>query len=311
MFTVLFRELNAIMSKVKKYLLFTFITSWTIMVIASRDFNNIDNMSGMVSFSYALSLSMLMPATGALFAKADMRDMGWKLNITKNKKLILFAWLMPTVFQIAGAAVYYLVFPDDLADPGEFLRDIDCDAFEECAKNGSSYAMYIVKEIFFSLTSFYTFIGVFFGLGEEIGWRGFLFPELKKRSGKVRGLLLGGVIHGIWHFPLILLAGYEYGKRYIGAPVLGLFAFCVFTVTTGIISDWLYVKSGSIWLPAIIHGTINSTFNPCMLRGPGHLERSVFGPMDIGLIAIIPMALFAAGLIYFDSRHETDLYEDF
>ncbi|MBO7473559.1 MAG: CPBP family intramembrane metalloprotease [Ruminococcus sp.] len=298
------------MSKVRKYLLFTFISSWIIQVIGCRDLGH-NNMAGAVSFSYALSFCMLMPTLGAFFSKADVGRMGWRPNITKNIKLILFAWLMPTVFQIAGAALYYLVFSDDIAHSGEYLRDVDCEAFEECVRTGSSYGMYIAKEIFYSLTSFYTCFGVFLGLGEEIGWRGFLYPELKNRFGKAKGLLLGGTIHGVWHFPLILLAGYEYGTRYIGAPLLGLFAFCVFTVTTGIISDWLYVKSGSIWLPAIIHSTTNTTFNPCMLRGTGHLERSVLGPMDIGLIAIIPMAIFAAGLIYIDYRRKIDVFEEF
>ncbi|MDE6780639.1 MAG: CPBP family intramembrane metalloprotease [Ruminococcus sp.] len=289
------------MPKITKYLLFTFITSWAFQIIGSHDFN-LESTAGMISFSQAVSLCMLMPTLGALFAKADIRNMGWKPNFEKNIKLILFAWLMPTVFQIAGAAFYYIMFPEDFDTSGAALRDIDPHAFAELEKSGNSYGVYIAKEIFYSLTSFYTFIAVFMGLGEEIGWRGFLFPELKKSLGKTKGVLLGGVIHGVWHFPLMLLVGYEYGKNYIGAPLLGLFAFCIFTVATGIISDYFYEKSDSIWLPALFHGSINSAINPYLLRGNEHLGRSIFGPVSIGLISVVPMALFAAGILYIDSR---------
>lgn len=296
------------MSKIIKYLLFVFITSWAFQIIGAHDFN-LESIAGMTSFSQSVALCMLMPTLSAFLAKADIRNMGWKLNFEDNKKLILFAWLMPTVFEITGATFYYIVFPEDFDTSGEILRDIDPSAFAELEKNGSSYGAYIVKEIFYSLTSFYTFVAVFMGLGEEIGWRGFLFPELKKSFGRTKGVLLGGVIHGVWHFPLMILVGYEYGKNYIGAPLLGFFAFCIFTVTTGIISDYLYEKSCSIWLPAIFHGLTNSTINPCLLRGSEHTERSIFGPVDIGLISVVPMALFAFGILYMDLR-STDIISE-
>lgn len=296
------------MSRITKYLFFTFITSWTFQIIGSHDFN-LESTAGMISFSQAVSLCMFMPMLGAFFANANIRNMGWKPNFKKNIKPILFAWLMPTVFQITGAAFYYGWFPEDFDASGTLLRDMYPSSFAEFEKSGNSYGFYIVKEIFYSLTSLYTFIAVFMGLGEEIGWRGFLFPELKKSLGRTKGVLLGGVIHGAWHFPLMLLAGYEYGNNYIGAPLLGLFTFCIFTVTTGIISDYLYEKSRSIWLPALFHGSVNSTINPYLLRGSEHLERSIFGPLSIGLISVIPMALFAAGILYIDSRSTDSMPE--
>ena len=50
-----------------------------------------------------------------------------------------------------------------------------------------------------------------------------MMPHLKKQLGLLNGRLLGGVIWGVWHWPLMLLVGYEYGTNYLGAPVLGLF----------------------------------------------------------------------------------------
>ena len=291
------------MSKLTKYLLITFTASWIFMIIACHD-SNLHSMGGSMGVYYALTFCMFIPTVGALLSGTKIRDIGWKISFDKSWKYILMAWFLPTVLQILGAAAYYLVFPDDFEISGNFLRDIDCDAYEECQANGSSYASYILREIFASLTSFATFAAALPGLGEEIGWRGFLFPELKERLGRTKGRLLGGAIHGAWHFPLIIFAGYEYGREYYGAPLLGLFAFCVFTTATGIVSDYLYEKSGSILLAGFIHGTTNSIFSPVMLRGPEHLKRVIFGPFDIGLISVLPWVFFAAGIIYFEKRKE-------
>jgi len=72
----------------------------------------------------------------------------------------------------------------------------------------------------------------------------------------------------------------------------------------GIISDFLYVRSGSIWLPAILHAMINSEASMRMLMGNGHHERSIFGPSDIGLIGMIPMATCAAFLLWYQYKRE-------
>ncbi len=151
-------------------------------------------------------------------------------------------------------------------------------------------------------------IATVLGLGEEIGWRGFMYPELKKRFGNIKGVLLGGVIHGAWHFPVMLLVGYEYGKDYIGAPLLGLFAFCVYTAATGVIHDFLYEKSGCILLCAMYHAAINSVFSPVFLgRSEG---RRIFGPSDIGLAAVFPTVLAAAGILFFRYRKEQELFAE-
>lgn len=290
------------MSKFAKYLLFTFISAWILMAIGIHD-RNLGSTAGDMSFGRMLALAMFMPTLGVLFAGGKFRDMGWKPDFSRNWRLVLIAWFMPTVFQIAGAVLYYMIFPEDLELSGTFLREADPSAFEELEKSGSSYMGYVAKEIFYSLTSFYTFLAVFLGLGEEIGWRGFMFPALKEGMGRTRGLLIGGVIHGAWHFPVMLFAGYEYGWDYIGAPLLGLPVFCIFTVSTGVISFWLYERSESIWLPAIAHGAVNSAFNPYMLGG--NERRTVFGPSMIGLIGVIPFAAFAVYLLCtWDKRTE-------
>src|ERR1700689_1899705 len=53
-------------------------------------------------------------------------------------------------------------------------------------------------------------------LGEEIGWRGFLVPELAKRFSFTSTAVLSGVIWALWHVPIIVFAGYNVGTGWVG-----------------------------------------------------------------------------------------------
>src|SRR3954470_21294259 len=59
-------------------------------------------------------------------------------------------------------------------------------------------------------------IGFVACLAEEIGWRGYLLPNLLG-IGRVRAMLLTGFLHGVWHLPLMLLSPYYHaeGNRWI------------------------------------------------------------------------------------------------
>ena len=168
-----------------------------------------------------------------------MHEFEHKGDSLRHEMTEMLAKSFPTVFQIIGAVFYFMVFPDDFTPDETFKRLMVAESYEEYQQNGSNYWSVIAEEIFDSLTSFGKVTGTVLGLGEEIGWRGFMYPELKNRQGRTKGLLIGGVIHGAWHFPIMILVGYEYGKDYIGAPVLGLFVFCMYTVSMGVISDFL------------------------------------------------------------------------
>lgn len=89
--------------------------------------------------------------------------------------------------------------------------------------------------------------------GEEVGWRGFLFPRLQELYGPWVAVVGTGVVWGLWHAPLILL-GYNYPSN----PVLGLGAMCVMTTLFGAVLGWLRQRSGSVWPAALAHGTLNA-----------------------------------------------------
>ncbi len=90
-------------------------------------------------------------------------------------------------------------------------------------------------------------------LGEEIGWRGFLVPELAKRMSFARVSLLSGIIWTSWHSPILLFADYNAGTNRWYA--LGCFAVTV--TAASFLYAWLTLKSGSLWPAALLHASHN------------------------------------------------------
>ena len=148
-------------------------------------------------------------------------------------------------------------------------------------------------------------INMFPALGEEVGWRGYMMPRLKEQFGLLNGRLLGGVVWGIWHWPLMLLVGYEYGTDYLGAPLLGLVVWCVVCFALNTLLDILYEKTECIWVPAIAHGAFNAIAAlPQVLVTPADAYYNVLGPMPIGLIAALPMLAAAVWLTLREMKQE-------
>jgi len=91
------------------------------------------------------------------------------------------------------------------------------------------------------------------GLGEEIGWRGFLFPSLFQLIGPSGAILISGLIWAFWHYPGILGSNYNSG----GPAWVALVCFTWMVVGGAAIFGWLRVKSESVWPAAIAHGSHN------------------------------------------------------
>lgn len=93
-------------------------------------------------------------------------------------------------------------------------------------------------------------------LGEEIGWRGFLVPELAKRHGFVAASLIAGIIWALWHYPILLLRSYHSVN-----PVWYYLPLFTVTVTTiNFLWTWMRLKSGSIWPCVFLHAAHNTFF---------------------------------------------------
>jgi membrane protease YdiL (CAAX protease family) len=127
-------------------------------------------------------------------------------------------------------------------------------------------------------------------IGEELGWRGYLWARLAP-LGPRRAALLIGVIWGVWHAPLIAM-----GYNYPDAPVLGPLLMTGFALAYGVPLAWLRIRSGSVWPAALAHGAVNADAG-VMVVFLTPASRLVGTP--IGWVALIPAALFAVALLRF------------
>jgi len=145
-------------------------------------------------------------------------------------------------------------------------------------------------------TLFMLGIGVFLGgaLGEELGWRGYLLPKLLF-LGPRRALLLSGLLHGIWHLPLILLTPYYHVEA---NPVIFLPLFLASLTLAGVFYGWLRLTSGSVWPAAIAHRAINqfwAGFAAITVTTSPLLVEYLAG--EAGLLTLIGIAIVATVLL--------------
>ena len=278
----------------RTYLLWAFALAWALQIAAARFARQ-----GQTAVDQLLMIAvMYTPFAAVLLAKIPLRGMGWNPRLKGKIPWVFAAWFAPAVLGLLGAALYFALFPSRLDLSGAYLAAQLGDAgMEQLAKAGMDIRTYILVQSMAAVT-WAPWLNMLAALGEEVGWRGTLYPRLKERFGASKGRLLGGLIWGAWHWPVMLLAGYEYGLHYWGAPILGPLLFCLFSVSAGTLIDFLYEKTACIWIPSLAHGAINAFCGvPSLVLNPAFADRSTVGPQMIGILGGLPLLLLAAWLL--------------
>ena len=138
-----------------------------------------------------------------------------------------------------------------------------------------------------------TTINALFAFGEEVGWRGYLLKQFKGRSFLGTAIIIG-IIWGLWHAPLILM-----GHNYPQHPQWGVLMMVVMCIPMSFIIQYFRVKSGSVIVAAIMHGTCNAVAGTTMLFvGLDRFNDLLDGAC--GLAGILAMLVVAIALFLFD-----------
>jgi membrane protease YdiL (CAAX protease family) len=227
--------------------------------------------------------AMWSPGLAALATKRIFREpiaeLPWKWGGAR------FAWLAYLIPLAYALPVYLIVW---LTPLGGFL---DADFLKRTAEQfgWSNFPPSLVLALFVVFTATLGLIGkTSRALGEEIGWRGFLVPELSKVVGFTGVGLISGLMWAVYHFPALLFA--DYNK---GAPAwYSLICFTLMVVADSFIMAWLTLRSRSLWPAAICHGShnlfIQSIFTP-LTRDTGP-TKYVIDEFGLGLVLTIGIA---------------------
>lgn len=217
-----------------------------------------------------------------LFMQGNLRGHGWGWG--KWKYEFAGYWI-----PLAYAAVVYL--PLWIAGYADF-QAIPNNAYARAAAMLGQHSPASVLGYFFVLATYGAFMASARALGEELGWRGFLVPQLAKVT-SFRGVALtSGIIWSLWHYPLILFANYNgAGPRWYSIT-----CFTVMVIGISFLFAWMRLKSGSVWPCMLLHAShnvfIQAFFDP--LTRPAPLTNYMIGEFGAGLaiMAIILAIIF-------------------
>jgi uncharacterized protein len=170
-------------------------------------------------------------------------ELGWKWPATKYA---LMSWYVPLAYATIAYAIVWIGglggFPNR-----EFMAALT-------ARMGLGASPAVATIVYVLLAgSFGVVRSMGNALGEEIGWRGFLVPELSKSVGFTGTAVISGVVWALWHYPILIFADYNAGT----ATWYALSCFTVMVIAIAFIFAWLRLKSGSLWTGALLHASHN------------------------------------------------------
>lgn len=283
------------MRRLTIFLAVTFGLTWGLLIPAGFLLGTFENGETSSPLMMGLiALSMFFPLVGALAANfacgsESRAELGWRPRIKSNVRNYLIAWFAPAAIALVGCMVFFAANPQ-LFDP-TMRSYIETSAAaaglapEELSSQMPPIPVLLGVTLALSL-AIAPFINMIPAFGEELGWRGMLYPILVERMSKRSAALATGAVWGLWHAPAIAM-GHNYGMGYEGFPIAGIL---VMTLLCTAMSCWfslLRTRSGSVWPCALAHGAFNAIANVGVVFCSA--GQTLFGPSPLGLVAGIPL----------------------
>jgi membrane protease YdiL (CAAX protease family) len=122
---------------------------------------------------------------------------------------------------------------------------------------------------------------VVFSVGEEVGWRGFALPRLQQQLGPGVASFVIGVLWGLWHGPMLVLAG-------VTTPA-ALALLVPFFLAGSLVFTWVYNRTGQSLLVAIL-AHAGAHLNNSHQALPGNLGPLAVHTAAYGVLAVVLMS---------------------
>lgn len=244
-------------------------------------------------------LFMFLPALAALIVRrlsGDRSGMFLRPNIKGTRRQYLMAALLPGVLTMAGAALYFLLFPGDLDLSMGYMSELLALSGQAAEVPAVTLPQVIGAGLVLTLIAPLVLVNHIAAFGEELGWRGYLLPMLIEGLGERRAVLMNGVLWGIAHAPLVCF-GLNYTGEYPGAPFTGILMMVVFATVLGVFMSYLTLRSGSIWPACVAHGAVNAVREaPLLICAAGY--NALLGPKPSGIIGMAGFIVLGGVLMF-------------
>ena len=222
-----------------------------------------------IGASCLYAILMWLPTIAAIIANRGLI----KCFRSCKLKYIVFSLLLPFAYIGIPYFIVWIVFPESFLNQGSILNVL-------------------------IVITLGTLISLLTALGEEIGWRGYMFITLNKEYGLNKALIMTSLFWCVWHFPLLI-----WGSYMNTTPIwyrIPAFILCIFPL--GIVEGLLTLKSNSIWPAAILHATHNN-YDQVLFGKLTNGERVGYFVSETGFLTII-FIWFIAVFLYLDVRKD-------
>lgn len=137
-------------------------------------------------------------------------------------------------------------------------------------------------------------LSLVFALGEEIGWRGFLYSRIHDWDIETPNLL-NGIIWSAWHWPLIYFLDYATSPQ----PAVSLVLFTISMVAFSVFLGQLRRISRSVWPPALAHAAHNTWIQVVY---PSFYKAGALDPFFGGESGVILAVIYLLLAIYLQKK---------
>ncbi len=227
---------------------------------------------GTTNTLWSLLLMWIPGLVGLACSKAfgyNLHDIGFK---QPAPRFLVLAYLVP-----AAAAILILLI-SILIGTGQF-------------EPGG--AKQIVNRLIFAPT-LGVVVSLITALGEEIGWRGFLYSRIHEWDLEHPNFVIG-IISAAWHWPLLLFTDYSASPY----PIVSALLFTISITAFSIFLGQLRRISRSIWAPALAHAVhITWVQGIC----PGLYQAGALDPFFGGESGVILAVLYLLLAIYLQKK---------
>lgn len=219
----------------------------------------------------------------------------FKNTVSFSKTALKWYFIAPLIVYLALGVYAVIAAPLNLFNVGFYSKKMAEELVKQGIAEDIESAQQIARSFVYILFAIGYLMGVtfnsLFALGEEIGWRGYLYNLLRKYPTYISTLIIG-LVWGYWHTSATLLLGHNYiVNREIGSLLL----FPLLTLATTYAYLQLVRKSNSVIPAASLHGTFNALWGFTLEVGPlSQSEKELY--LGLGVLGLIAWAIISLAI---------------